>query len=66
MIMVSKRAWRIIEERKGAPAFHLDLLSYRKSAEKGETPFTPAVSLVSALHDDDDIGRGCGKEGEKA
>ncbi|MFQ6085188.1 MAG: pyridoxal-phosphate-dependent aminotransferase family protein [Candidatus Bathyarchaeia archaeon] len=51
MIMVSERAWSTMEERKGTPTFYLDLQSYRKSAERGETPYTPAVSLVSALHE---------------
>ena len=31
------------------PAFYFDLLAYRKAAQSGETPFTPAISLIEAL-----------------
>ncbi|MFC7394178.1 pyridoxal-phosphate-dependent aminotransferase family protein [Scopulibacillus cellulosilyticus] len=47
-VSVSDRAWKVIEDNK-APAYYLDLLTYRKSYEKHMTPNTPAVSLIYGL-----------------
>lgn len=46
---VSKKAWRFIEKAK-LPRFYLDLARERDSLAKGEASFTPAISLVVALH----------------
>jgi aspartate aminotransferase-like enzyme len=48
LLSVSKRAWKVIEE-KSKPAYYLDLLSYREWAAKGMTPNTPAISLIFGL-----------------
>lgn len=47
-LAVSRRAWDAMGGR--APRY-LNLPAYRKSAEKGQTPFTPAVSLFFALQE---------------
>lgn len=44
----SERAWKRMEQAE-APSYYLDLLAYRRSAQKGETPYTPNVSLFFAL-----------------
>lgn len=49
-VSVSEKAWKIIENNQ-APAYYLDLLSYRKSYEKHMTPNTPAVSLIYGLQE---------------
>ncbi len=36
-------------EQTGNHRFYFDLRAYKASAERGETPYTPAVSLVAAL-----------------
>ena len=46
---VSEKAWRFIEKAK-LPRFYFDLARERDSLEKGEASFTPAISLVVALH----------------
>lgn len=38
-------------EESGLPRFYFDLRKMRKSAPQGETPWTPAVSLVLALEE---------------
>jgi aspartate aminotransferase-like enzyme len=47
-ISVSKKAWDSIVER---PPYYIDLKAYRKSADKAETPYTPAIPLFFALHE---------------
>jgi aspartate aminotransferase-like enzyme len=47
---VSDKGWKA-NERANLPRFYLDLLRERKSQEKGETAFTPAVSLVVGLRE---------------
>jgi len=37
-----------IEKNKGRRSFYLDLAKYRKSIEDGDTPFTPANTLIEA------------------
>ena len=46
---VSEKAWRFIGQAK-LPRFYFDMMKERKSLEKFETAFTPAVSLVVSLH----------------
>lgn len=50
LVSVSDRAWNVIEENK-TPSYYLNLLSYRSWAEKGMTPNTPTVTLISGLHE---------------
>jgi aspartate aminotransferase-like enzyme len=50
IIAVSEKAWKA-NERSNLPRFYLDLMRERKSQEKGETAFTPAVSLVVGLRE---------------
>jgi aspartate aminotransferase-like enzyme len=50
IVTVSDKAWKA-SERADLPRFYLDLLRERRSQEKGETAFTPAVSLVVGLRE---------------
>src|SRR6478735_6867649 len=50
VVSVSDKGWKA-NERANLPRFYLDLLRERKSQEKGETAFTPAVSLVVGLRE---------------
>jgi aspartate aminotransferase-like enzyme len=50
VVAVSDKAWKA-NERSNLPRFYLDLTRERKSQEKGETAFTPAVSLVVGLRE---------------
>ncbi len=47
-IGLSNRAWVAIERNKARRSFYLDLAKYRKSIEDGDTPFTPANTLIEA------------------
>lgn len=52
MIMLSPKAWEIIEKRERIPTYYLSLKAYRKSFNKSaDTPYTSSVSLVYALHE---------------
>jgi len=48
-IGVSTRAWEHMQHAR-CPRFYWDLTSARTFAERGQTPFTPAVSTLRALH----------------
>ncbi len=48
MISVSPRAW-VANETASIPRFYFDLKRARDAAAKGETPWTPAVSIAFAL-----------------
>jgi aspartate aminotransferase-like enzyme len=50
VVAVSEKAWKA-NERANLPRFYNDLLREKKSQEKGETAFTPAVTLVVGLHE---------------
>jgi aspartate aminotransferase-like enzyme len=50
VVVVSDKAWKA-HERANLPRFYLDLMRERKSQEKGETAFTPAISLVVGLRE---------------
>jgi aspartate aminotransferase-like enzyme len=50
VVAVSDKAWKA-NERSNLPRFYLDLMRERKSQEKGESAFTPAVSLVVGLRE---------------
>lgn len=47
-ISVSEKAWKLAEVSK-LPSFYFDLLKYKKSMEKIDVPWTPAISLVVGL-----------------
>ncbi|HVS39519.1 MAG TPA: alanine--glyoxylate aminotransferase family protein [Gemmataceae bacterium] len=46
---VSDKAWRRIEQNLTPHAFYFDMKKYRDGVKTGETPFTPAITLVRAL-----------------
>lgn len=48
MVSVSQEAWQANAKAK-MPRFYFDLARAKKSAENGETPWTPAVSVVFAF-----------------
>lgn len=48
MVAASARAWQCIE-RNAAPRFYFDLRKAREFAERGQTPWTPPVSILFAL-----------------
>lgn len=47
-IALSERAWQRTE-RSDLPSFYFDLVEARKALEKGDTPWTPALTLVLGL-----------------
>ncbi|MBZ5538003.1 MAG: alanine--glyoxylate aminotransferase family protein [Acidobacteriia bacterium] len=48
-VSVSKKAWAMIRESK-SPRYYFDFQKELKSQTKGESAFTPAISLVIGLH----------------
>ncbi len=50
MVSVSDRAWDVIKTAERRP-YYADLLAHRKSAEKGQTPYTPTMPLFFALEE---------------
>jgi aspartate aminotransferase-like enzyme len=48
MVAVSERGWRALD-RATLPRFYWDFRAARKSLEKGQTPYTPPVSLYFGL-----------------
>lgn len=46
----SKKAWKAYEQCKN-PGFYFNFGAYKKNLEKDTTPYTPAVSLIIALHE---------------
>ncbi len=48
MVSVSERAWKAAAEAK-MPRFYFDLAKARDFRDRGQTPFTPAVSVYYAL-----------------
>ncbi len=48
MLAVSQRAWETME-RSTAPRFYFDLRMAREFSRKGQTPWTPPISIVYAL-----------------
>jgi aspartate aminotransferase-like enzyme len=47
---VSAKAWKAIENSK-SPKYYFDFKKAKKSLDKNDTPFTPAVTLVIALRE---------------
>jgi len=50
MIGISEKAWKRVESST-APRFYFDLKAARKSWDQGQTPFTPATSLILSLRE---------------
>jgi len=48
-VALSDRAWAAAEANKAPRDFYLDLKKYKKSITDGDTPFTPANTLIEAL-----------------
>lgn len=48
---VSDEGWRVINEERGTPRFYWDFRKAAAAAEKSETAFTPAVSLIAGLRE---------------
>jgi aspartate aminotransferase-like enzyme len=48
MLALSARAWAAVEQST-MPRFYFDLKLHRDAMEKGETPWTPAISVAFAL-----------------
>jgi len=48
---VSSKAWDVIERDDRAPRFYLDFRKARHGTTQGETPFTPAVTLLTGLRE---------------
>jgi len=48
-VALSDRAWAAVEKNKARQDFYLDLKKYKKSLADGDTPFTPANTLIEAL-----------------
>jgi len=47
-LSLSDRAWAAVERNKARQDFYLDLKKYKKSLGDGDTPFTPANTLIEA------------------
>jgi aspartate aminotransferase-like enzyme len=50
IVSVSEKAWPIIRREGGIPRFYLDFRRASDAWKKGETAFTPPVSLIRGLH----------------
>jgi serine---pyruvate transaminase len=48
-VALSPRAWAAAEKNKTQKDFYFDLKKYQKSIADGDTPFTPANTLIEAL-----------------
>lgn len=48
-VAVSEKGWKAIDANTQARAFYFDLKKARKSLESGDTPYTPAHTLVRAM-----------------
>jgi aspartate aminotransferase-like enzyme len=48
-VALSERAWKAVDANKGVRTFYLDLKAYKKSMADGDTPYTPANTLIEAL-----------------
>jgi len=50
-LSISEEAWKRITANERRKPYYMDLISYKKSFEKLQTPYTPALPLFSALHE---------------
>ncbi|MFC1804943.1 pyridoxal-phosphate-dependent aminotransferase family protein [Candidatus Omnitrophota bacterium] len=60
-ISLSDKAQKLIESSK-SPKYYFDLKKAKKSCEKSDTPYTPAISLIIALQESLKLLRGEGLE----
>jgi aspartate aminotransferase-like enzyme len=51
IVAVSPKAMRVIDAASGMPRYFFDLRKAKTSLDKGETPFTPPVSLILGLRE---------------
>jgi aspartate aminotransferase-like enzyme len=51
IIALSAKALQVVNRAKGIPRFYFDFRRAKASLDKGETPFTPPVSLIRGLHE---------------
>ncbi len=58
---VSQKAWSLVNSSK-LPKFYFDFKKTKKSADKADTPFTPAVTLLCALRETLSMIRNEGRE----
>jgi len=58
---VSEKAWGLVNSSK-LPKYYFDFQKTKKSADKADTPFTPAVTLLRALRETLKIIRDEGRE----
>lgn len=49
-ISVNSKAWKLVERAK-SPRFYWDLRTIEKAFHSGQTPFTPAISLLRATNE---------------
>ncbi len=49
-ISISEKAWDLMRETTGRP-YYMDLVAYKKSLEKRQTPYTPFLPLFFALRE---------------
>jgi len=49
-VSMSKKAWGLVE-KSALPRFYFDFAKHKKSHDKDDTPYTPAVSLIRALRE---------------
>ncbi len=49
-LSISEKAWDLMEENPSRP-YYQDLVAYKKSFGKKQTPYTPALPLFFALHE---------------
>jgi aspartate aminotransferase-like enzyme len=47
-VSLSDKAWEAVDKNKNPKEFYFDMKKYRKSIEDGDTPFTPANTLIEA------------------
>src|SRR5690606_9554680 len=48
-VSVGDKAWKKIEANSQAKLFYFDLKKYRDKLKEGDTPYTPANTLIRAL-----------------
>lgn len=49
-VSLSEKAWKLAEEST-LPKYYFNFKAYKKSIEKNDTPYTPAVNLIMALRE---------------
>ncbi len=49
-VSLSQKAWELAK-KSTLPKYYFNILSYKKSIEKNDTPYTPAVNLIIGLNE---------------